>query len=260
MTLPEREPPTKQWCPRTGGRTQPLTLAAMSLGFVVVQLDVTIVNVALRRIGESVGGGVAGLQWVVNAYSVVFASLILTAGAAGDRFGAKRVFIAGFRIFVLASLGAGIAPNLSLLVLARALQGLGAAILVPCSLALLNHAYATDEARTNAIGVWAAGVSVALAAGPVVGGLLIAAIGWRSIFFMNVPIGVLGIWLTWQYAQDTTQLRNRELDLPGQAIAIFAPGRPGRGNHRRGKSELDGSLGPGWMLPIRRLRGSICHS
>jgi len=95
MTLPEREPPTKQWCPRTGGRTQPLTLAAMSLGFVVVQLDVTIVNVALRRIGESVGGGVAGLQWVVNAYSVVFASLILTAGAAGDRFGAKRVFIAG---------------------------------------------------------------------------------------------------------------------------------------------------------------------
>src|SRR5205807_585194 len=182
MTLPEREPPTKQWWRRTGGRTQPLTLAAMSLGFVVVQLDVTIVNVALRRIGESVGGGVAGLQWVVNAYSVVFASLILTAGAAGDRFGAKRVFIAGFRIFVLASLGAGIAPNLSLLVLARALQGLGAAILVPCSLALLNHAYATDEARTNAIGVWAAGVSVALAAGPVVGGLLIAAIGWRSIF------------------------------------------------------------------------------
>lgn len=203
-------------------RTKALTLAAMSLGYVVVQLDVTIVNVALQHIGSSVGGGVSGLQWVVNAYTVVFAALILTAGAAGDRFGARRVFITGFAIFVVASLGAGIAPSLFLLIFARALQGLGAAILVPSSLALLNHAYPSDEERTHAVGVWAAGASVALAAGPVIGGVLIAAIGWRSIFFINLPIGLIGIWLTWRYAEETTRTQTRELDLPGQGLAIFA--------------------------------------
>ncbi len=203
-------------------RTKGLTLAAMSLGFVVVQLDVTIVNVALQRIGASLGGGVAGLQWVVNAYTVVFAALILTAGAAGDRFGAKRVFIAGFTIFVIASFGCAIAPNLAVLVFARAVQGCGAAILVPCSLALLNHAYTAEKERTNAVGIWAAGASVALAAGPIVGGVLIAAIGWRSIFFINLPVGLFGIWLTWRYAEETTQTRDRKLDIFGQAIAIFA--------------------------------------
>jgi DHA2 family methylenomycin A resistance protein-like MFS transporter len=116
-----------------------LTLAATSLGFVVVQLDVTVVNVALQRIGAAVGGGVAGLQWVVNAYTVAFASLILTAGTVGDRAGAKRVFVAGFAIFTAASLACGFAPNLISLISARSVQGTGAAMLVPCSLALLNH-------------------------------------------------------------------------------------------------------------------------
>jgi MFS transporter, DHA2 family, methylenomycin A resistance protein len=203
-------------------RSKPLTLAATSLGFVVVQLDVTIVNVALPQIDSSLGGGVAGLQWVVSAYTLVFAAAILTAGALGDRFGAKRCFITGFFVFTLASLGCGFAPNLASLIGARAVQGLGAAVLVPCSLALLNHAFHDEHGRTKAIGIWAAGASAALAAGPVVGGALIAWIGWRSIFFVNLPLGIFGIWMTWRYAEESTQTRSRALDLAGQFIGMFA--------------------------------------
>ena len=175
------------------GTSRVLTLTAMGLGFAVVQLDVTIVNVALERIGSSFGGGVAGLQWVVNAYTVVFASLILTSGALGDRLGAKRLFIAGFGLFVVASMACGAAPSLVMLIGARAIQGIGASVLVPCSLTLLNHTYQERRSRANAVGIWAGVASVALACGPVIGGGLIAGIGWRPIFFINLPLGVLGI-------------------------------------------------------------------
>lgn len=208
--------------PDKDSRKKALTLMAMSLGFVVVQLDVTVVNVALQSIGTSMGGGVAGLQWVVNAYTIAFASLILTAGAAGDRFGARRVFIAGFAVFMAGSLVCALAPSLGVLIAARVTQGIGAAILVPSSLALLNHAFVGDQERTRAVAIWAAGASAGLAAGPVVGGLLIAAIGWRSIFFINLPLGLFGIWLTWRYAEETTQTGDRQLDVPGQVFAIVA--------------------------------------
>src|SRR5438477_1927783 len=124
-----------------------LTLAAMSLGYGVVQLDVTIVNTALNAIGTSLGGGVAELQWVVSAYTIAFAAFILTAGALGDRIGAKRVFVAGFAIFTAASVACGLAPGALVLIAARAVQGLGAAILVPNSLALLSPAYPDDKVR-----------------------------------------------------------------------------------------------------------------
>ena len=128
-----------------------LTLAAMSLGYGVVQLDVTIVNTALHAIGDSLGGGVADLQWIVNTYTICFAAFILTSGALGDRIGAKRVFMAGFSVFTLASLACAIAPTMPFLIAARAVQGLGAAILVPNSLALLNHAYPEDHERAHAV-------------------------------------------------------------------------------------------------------------
>jgi DHA2 family methylenomycin A resistance protein-like MFS transporter len=201
-----------------------LTLAAMSLGYGVVQLDVTIVNTALNSIGSSLGGGVAELQWVVSAYTIAFAALILTAGALGDRVGARRVFMAGFAIFTAASLACGLAPDALTLIVARAVQGLGAAILVPNSLALLSHAYPDDKARGRAIGIWAAGASLALTAGPLVGGSLIALIGWRFIFFVNLPIGLGGLWLTWRYASETPRSPQHELDLPGQVAAIAALG------------------------------------
>src|SRR5277367_5519967 len=201
-----------------------LTLAAMSLGYAVVQLDVTIVNTALNSIGGSLGGGMSELQWVVSAYTIAFAAFILSAGALGDRIGAKRIFMAGFAIFTAASAGCALAPNATTLIAARAVQGLGAAILVPNSLALLSHAYTDERARGRAVGIWAAGASLALTAGPLVGGGLIALIGWRSIFLVNLPIGLAGLWLSWRYASETTRNRQREVDLPGQVLAIAALG------------------------------------
>jgi DHA2 family methylenomycin A resistance protein-like MFS transporter len=201
-----------------------MALAAMSLGLGVVQLDITIVNTALSSIGTSLGGSVAELQWVVTAYTITFAAFILTAGALGDRLGAKRIFIAGFAIFTLASLACALAPSATFLIAARAVQGLGAAILVPNSLTLLNHAYADPKARGRAVGIWAAGAAAALTAGPFVGGVLIALVGWRWIFLVNLPIGAAGLWLAWRYAEETPRLAQREIDLPGQIAAIMALG------------------------------------
>jgi DHA2 family methylenomycin A resistance protein-like MFS transporter len=196
----------------------------MSLGYGVVQLDVTIVNTALSRMGAALGGGVSALQWVVSSYTIAFAAFILTAGALGDRIGAKRIFMLGFALFTAASLACALAPGVFSLIAARLLQGVGAAILVPNSLALLNHAYPDDKERGRAVGIWAAGASLALTAGPLVGGALIALVGWRSIFLVNLPIGLAGLWLTWRYAAETAQSHDRELDLLGQLAAIGALG------------------------------------
>jgi DHA2 family methylenomycin A resistance protein-like MFS transporter len=201
-----------------------LTLAAMSLGYGVVQLDVTIVNTALTAIGTSLGGGVAQLQWVVSAYTIAFAAFILTAGALGDRIGSKRIFIAGFALFTASSVACALAPNAATLISARCVQGLAAAILVPNSLALLSHAYPDEKARGRAVGIWAAGASVALTAGPFVGGGLITLVGWRSIFLVNLPIGLAGLWLAWRFAGETTRSSQRGIDLPGQVAAIAALG------------------------------------
>src|SRR5215471_5354879 len=153
--------------PRARSRlTTSLTLAAMSLGYGVMQLDVTIVNTALSAIGNSLGGGVAELQWVVSAYTIAFAAFILTAGALGDRIGAKRVFMTGFALFTAASLACALSPNAAILVVSRCVQGLAAAILVPNSLSLLSHAHHDEKARGRAVAVWGAGASLALTAGP----------------------------------------------------------------------------------------------
>ncbi len=198
------------------------TLVATSLGFAVVQLDVSVVNVAIKPIGAALGGGVSSLQWVVSAYTVAFAALILSAGAMGDRVGAKRVFIVGFGVFTGASAACGLASSLGVLIAARAVQGVGAAVLVPCSLTLLNHTYPEANERARAVGLWAAGASVALSGGPLVGGVLTATLGWRAIFFINAPIGLIGIVVTWRWAQETSRSPDRGIDLPGQLAAIVS--------------------------------------
>lgn len=197
-----------------------MVVTATALGFVLVQLDVSIVNVALASIGRGMHSSFAGLQWVVDAYTVAFAACLLSAGAIADRIGARRTFLIGFVLFVLSSIACGFAPSAEYLIAARALQGLGAAVLVPCSLALLNHAaQGNDAARARAVSLWTASGSVALAAGPIIGGVLIAAAGWRSIFFVNVPLGAIGIWLALRYVDETRPGRS-SLDVPGQLTAV----------------------------------------
>lgn len=201
-----------------------LTLIATSLGFALIILDVTVVNVALERIKTSLETDVTGLQWVMNAYTLVFASLLLTAGALGDRFGAKRIFISGFALFTAASLVCGLAGSITVLIAGRIVQGVGAALCVPASLALVSASFPDAAARARAVSIWAGVGGLALATGPVVGGVMVDRFGWPSIFFLNLPLGLLGLWLTLAYAPPGSPTPDRGLDLVGQVLAIIAPG------------------------------------
>jgi DHA2 family methylenomycin A resistance protein-like MFS transporter len=198
-----------------------MTLIAASLGFAVVQLDVSVVNVAVKSIGVSFGGAVSDLQWVISAYTVAFAAFILTGGAVADRTGARRVFVGGFAVFTAASVVCGLAPSLLVLIGARAVQGSGAAMLVPASLSLLNHAYPDPHGRARAVGLYLAVAATALSGGPLIGGALIASLGWRAIFFINVPIAVAGVFSTLRWASETPRARGRSVDLAGQATAVI---------------------------------------
>lgn len=199
-------------------------LLATSFAFIIVQLDVTIVNVALPRIGEELGAGVSALQWVVDAYTLGFAVFLLAAGVMGDKYGARRVFLSGFALFAVASLACALAPSAMALNAARAVQGVGAALLVPSSLTILNFAYAHDKKLlAKAIGWWTAAGGVSIAAGPVLGGILLASAGWRSIFWVNIPICIAGFLLTRAVVPATPgKDRGRAFDLPGQVLSVIA--------------------------------------
>lgn len=209
------------------------TIAATSFGFVVVQLDVTIVNVALPHIsmnfGAELGTPVTALQWVVDAYTLAFAVLLLSAGVLADRLGPRRVYLAGFALFALASAACGLAAGAAGLVAARSVQGLAAALMVPSSLTLLNHATQHDGAvRARAVGLWTAAGGVSIAAGPIVGALLLGAFGWRSIFFVNLPLCAAAIALTLRDVPEPPAAQHAaaepswmaRLDPAGQVLAI----------------------------------------
>ena len=200
------------------------TVAVTSLGFFLVQLDGSIVNIALSQIGTALRTGISELQWTVDVYFVSFAVLLLSAGALSDRWGAHRAFVTGFTVFSFASLICGLAPNVGALIAARAVQGVGAALLVPCLLALLNGACSSDAGiRASAVGLWTAAGGVGIAMGPILGGLLIGAFGWRSIFLINLPIGLAGIWFTLRFLdRSLAPQKTRGFDLIGQALAALA--------------------------------------
>jgi len=198
-------------------------VTASSFGFAIVQLDVTIVNVALPHIGADLQTGVAGLQWVVDAYALVFATLLLSAGFLADRFGARRLYLAGQCVFALASLSCGLAGGAVTLIAGRAVQGIAAAAMLPSSLALLNHASAHDaRLRAWAVGWWTAASSVAIAAGPIIGGLILAVAGWRAIFLVNLPICAIGVLLTWRLPEAERTGGGRGFDPLGQILSILA--------------------------------------
>ncbi|HTJ71795.1 MAG TPA: MFS transporter [Actinospica sp.] len=175
-------------------RKSPVTvLVVMCSGYFLVLLDVTIVNVALPSIGTGLHANVSALQWVVDGYAIALASLMLPSGTIGDRFGHKRIVLTGLTVFGVSSLACGLAPNAPTLVAARAVQGVGAALLLPGTLAIISRAYPERQAQARAIGVWAGIGGLALPAGPVVGGALIAGFNWRAVFLVNVPVVILAL-------------------------------------------------------------------
>jgi MFS transporter, DHA2 family, methylenomycin A resistance protein len=209
--------------PLTRGRSQRpvLALAAISAGFLMITLDATIVNVALRAIGADLGGAPSTAQWVVDGYAVAFASLLLLAGSLADRSGARTGFLVGLTVFVVASAACAAARSVAFLVAARVAQGVGAACLMPSSLALITHTFAVPRARRRALAVWGAMSGIGLASGPLVGGILVTSVGWRAIFLVNVPFGLAAARVLARHADETTR-RRRPLDLPGQLLAMFS--------------------------------------
>ncbi|HET8841141.1 MAG TPA: MFS transporter, partial [Ktedonobacteraceae bacterium] len=166
------------------------------------------------------GATISGLQWIVDGYSLIFASFLLTAGMLGDRLGNKRMFLLGLGLFTLASTLCGFAPNLLSLQVCRLVQGLGAALQVPASLALISHTYTQRAERARAIGTWGAVGGMGAALGPVFGGFLVNALGWRSVFLINIPIGLLAVGLTLKYVLRPPRLQQHGLDIPAQVLAI----------------------------------------
>jgi MFS transporter, DHA2 family, methylenomycin A resistance protein len=195
-------------------------LAAALLGFFMISLDATVVNVALPAIGRSLRGATSGLQWAVDGYTVPFAALLISAGAVSDRLGARRVFGWGLAVFALASAACGLAPSLPVLIGARVAQAIAGAVVLPSSLALVRQAHPDPAARARAVAVWSSGGAAAIAAGPVLGGVLTSALGWRSIFFVNLPIGAVTLALAAR-APRSPRLA-APLDPAGQLTAVVA--------------------------------------
>lgn len=196
-----------------------LPLAALATGFILAMLDVTIVNVALTDIASTFGASLSGLVWVVDGYTLTFAALMLAGGALADRIGPRAAYLSGLAIFTLASVACGLAWDTASLVGARLVQGVGAALFIPSSLSLLVHTYADEAVRARMVALWSAIVTLSVAAGPVVGGLLISRFGWRSAFLVNLPIGLVGALLTVRLVQAAPR-RPRPLNLGSHALGI----------------------------------------
>jgi EmrB/QacA subfamily drug resistance transporter len=209
---------------RMGTPTGRAVIAAATLGSGMSLLDGTVVNVALRTIGEDLDAGMAQLQWINNGYLLTLASLILLGGSLGDRYGRRRMFVVGTLWFAGASVLCGLAPNAEVLILARLLQGVGGGLLTPGSLAMIQGVFAPED-RSPAIGAWSGLGSIAAAAGPLVGGILIEYASWRWIFLINLPLALLTVWIAVRYVPESRDPRPPErFDVAGAVLAMVALG------------------------------------
>jgi DHA2 family methylenomycin A resistance protein-like MFS transporter len=211
-------------------------LLAVSLGQFLIQLDLTIVNVALPAIGRDLGTSVSGLQWVVDGYNLAVASLLLAGGRIGDRSGHKRVYLAGVLVFALGSALCAAAATAGALVAFRVVQGAGAAIELPATLAILTHTFTGQRERAQAVGIWASAAGSSLVIGPVLGGALVSALGWRSVFLVNLPVTAAIFVLVTRAVRETPKAPGGGLDLPGQllgsaTLALLAGGAIEGGKH-----------------------------
>src|SRR5687767_4505162 len=202
-------------------REKIIVLLTMCFALFMAMLDNTVVNIALPTLSRDLGAGVSGLQWIVDGYVLAFASLLLTGGILGDRYGRKRMFLTGLAVFTLASLLSGLSQTTGQLIAARALQGVGAALLMPGTLSILTVTFPAHE-RAKAIGIWAGVSGIALALGPTLGGWLVENVGWESIFFLNIPIGIAGFVIATRVVKESTAEEVRRLDVPGLALGTAA--------------------------------------
>jgi MFS transporter, DHA2 family, methylenomycin A resistance protein len=216
--------------PAADSRTEPsqisakrtaLILLAVSLGFVMAMLDVTVVNVALGDIQKTFDAPLSALVWIIDAYTLTFAALLLLGGAIADRIGAKRAYMLGLLWFIAASALCAVAPSGIFLIVARLLQGIGAALFMPASLSLLTEAFPDSKTRARMLGMWGAIIATAAGSGPMVGGVLVSAFGWRSIFYVNLPIGVAGAILTAIIVRPSP-VKQHPFDFPSHALLMIA--------------------------------------
>jgi EmrB/QacA subfamily drug resistance transporter len=206
----------------TSSLTDPLALAVLCLGVIVAQVDTSVVNLAVQPIGQALHAPVTQLQWVVDAYNLVYAVLLLTGGLLADLYGRRLMFILGCLVFTVASLGCAFAPNAIFLIGARAVTGLGAALLLPASLSLIRVLYRDEKVRGRALGIWTGCNGMALAIGPTLGGFLIRAFGWRAIFFVVIPFGVAAAIGARMVIAESADRSGRSFDMMGQLLGILS--------------------------------------
>src|SRR3954449_2820651 len=195
-------------------------LAVCCLSLFIVGLDVTAVNVALPSIGRELHAGISGLQWTVDAYTLVLASLLMLSGSTADRLGRKRVFVAGLVVFSVASLLCSLAPHVELLVAFRVLQAVGGSMLNPVAMSIIANTFTDPRERAQAVGIWGAVFGISLALGPILGGALLAVLDWRAIFWINLPFGLAAIVLALRFLPESRAARPRRFDPAGQGLVI----------------------------------------
>ncbi|WP_457458611.1 MFS transporter [Streptomyces sp. TE5632] len=206
--------------PELSPRRRLLVLAICCMSLLIVSLDNTVLNVALPSLQRDLHASTAGLQWTIDAYTLVLASLLMLAGSTADRIGRKRVFMAGLVVFTLGSVLCSLAPNLDALVAFRMVQAVGGSMLNPVAMSIITNTFTDPRERARAIGAWGAVVGISMAAGPLVGGLLVDSVGWRSIFWINLPVGLVALLLTLRFVPESRAPKARRADPVGQLLVI----------------------------------------
>lgn len=206
--------------PELSPRRRMLVLAICCMSLLIVSLDTTALNVGLPSMQRELHASTAGLQWTIDAYTLVLASLLMLAGSTGDRVGRKKVFMTGLVVFSVGSLLCSLAPNLESLIAFRMIQAVGGSMLNPVAMSIITNTFTDPRERARAIGVWGAVVGISMAAGPLVGGLLVESVGWRAIFWVNLPVGLAALLLTLRFVPESRAPKARRPDPVGQVLVI----------------------------------------
>ncbi|WP_200302362.1 MFS transporter [Streptomyces adelaidensis] len=248
--------------PELSRRHRLLVLVICCTSLLIVSLDNTVLNVALPSIQRDLNASLAGLQWTIDAYTLVLAALLMLAGSTADRIGRKRVFMAGLVVFTIGSVLCSLAPNLESLVAFRMVQAVGGSMLNPVAMSIITNTFTDPRERARAIGVWGGVVGISMAAGPIIGGVLVDSVGWRSIFWINLPVGLAALVLTWRFVPESRAPKARRPDPVGQLLVIAllgsltyaiieAPTAPLGGTLAFGGIALAALLGLLWYEPRR---------